>query len=62
MQSVQYTNTEDSAHGVHWNTGLESERELKPERVREGEKEQKREIEDEGYFIGIHTNTKGFDL
>jgi hypothetical protein len=29
---------------------------------REGEKEQKREIEDEGYFIGIHTNTKGFDL
>ena len=43
MQSVQYTNTEDSAHGVHWNTGLESERELKPERVREGEKEQARQ-------------------
>ena len=43
MQSVQYTNTEDSAHGVHWNAGLESERELKPERTREGEKEQARQ-------------------
>ena len=43
MQSVQYPNTEDSAHGVHWNAGLERERELKPERVREGEKEQARQ-------------------
>ena len=43
MQSVQYPNTEDSAHGVHWNAGLQSERELKPERVREGEKEQARQ-------------------